>query len=141
MAGQAGGEGSMNDAMPVAEMIKTLSYDHDRLREVGERILKAIECCNVETACGDLLEFQLIQDSHFWFQDRLMEAAGYPGMEDHVRCHKRLLTILIAINGVLCSGRFSALTTDLASFIEQSLAHIHEMDHPFHDFLIQEKSG
>ena len=131
----------MNDAMPVAEMIKTLSYDYDRLRELGSRIIGAIDCCNVESACGDLLEFQLVQDSHFWFQDRLMEAASYPGMEDHVRCHKRLHGILIAINGVLCSGRYSALTADLASFIEESLAHIHEMDHPFHDFLIEEKSG
>lgn len=131
----------MNDAMPVAEMIKTLSYDHERLREVGTRILNAIECCNVESACGDLLEFQLIQDSHFWFQNRLMEAASYPAMEEHMRCHERLHRILIAINGVLCSGRFSALTTDLASFIEQSLAHIPEMDDPFHEFLVQEKSG
>ncbi|MEN8195548.1 MAG: hypothetical protein ABFS30_03420 [Pseudomonadota bacterium] len=131
----------MNDAMPVADMIKTLSYDHERLREVGARILDAIECCNVECACGDLLEFQLIQDSHFWFQNRLMEAASYPAREDHIRCHKRLHTILIAINGVLCTGRFSALTVDLASFIEESLAHIHEMDDPFHEFLIQEKSG
>lgn len=135
------GKGDMHDAMPVAEMINTLSYDHDRMREVGERILAAIECCDVEAARGDLLEFQLIQDSHFWFQDRLMEAAGYPQMEEHVRCHRRLNAILMAINGVLCSGRFSALTGELAEFIEESLAHIHEMDEPFHDYLIAEKSG
>lgn len=131
----------MNDAMPVAEMIKTLSYDHERLREVGARILEAIECCNVESACGDLLEFQLIQDSHFWFQNRLMEASYYPARDEHIRCHERLHRILIAINGVLCSGKFSALTTDLASFVEESLAHIPEMDDPFHEFLIREKSG
>jgi hemerythrin len=131
----------MNDAMPVAEMIKTLRYDHDRLREVGARILAAIECCDIEEARGDLLEFQLIQDSHFWFQDRLMEAANYPDTESHVRCHKRLNSILMAVNGVLCSGRFSALTAELAGFIEESLDHIHEMDDPFHKFLIEEKSG
>jgi hemerythrin len=131
----------MNDAMPVADMIRTLNYDHERLREVGKRILDAIECCNVQSACGDLLEFQLIQDSHFWFQNRLMEAASYPDREDHIRCHDRMLRILTAINGVLCSGRFTALTTDLASFIEESLAHIPEMDEPFHEFLIREKSG
>lgn len=131
----------MNDAMPVADMIRTLQYDHERLREVGARILEAIECCCVESACRDLLEFQLIQDSHFWFQNRLMEAASYPAREDHIRCHDRLHRILIAINGVFCSGRYSALTTDLASFIEESLEHIPEMDDPFHDFLITEKSG
>lgn len=131
----------MNDAMPVAEMIKTLSYDHDRMREVGKRILEAIECCDVEAARDDLLEFQLIQDSHFWFQDRLMKAADYPDTEQHVRRHKRLNSILMAVNGVLCSGRFSALTNELAAFLEESLAHIDEMDHPFHKFLIEEKSG
>ncbi|MBE9557800.1 MAG: hypothetical protein IMF08_13160 [Proteobacteria bacterium] len=131
----------MNDAMPVADIVKTLSYDHDRMRVVGARVLAAIECCDIESARGDLLEFQLIQDSHFWFQDRLMEAANYPDTADHSRCHKRLNTILMAVNGVLCSGRFSALTEELAAFIEESLAHIHEMDDPFHRFLIKEKSS
>jgi hemerythrin len=131
----------MNDAMPVAEMIKTLSYDHDRMREVGARILEAIERREVEAACGDLLEFQLIQDSHFWFQDRLMKAAEYPDAEPHACRHKRMHSVLMAVNGVLCSGRFSTLTDELAAFIEESLAHIHEMDDPFHEFLIKEKSG
>ena len=131
----------MTDAMPVAEMIETLSYDHDRMREIGERILAAIECCDVEAARGDLLEFQLVQDSHFWFQDRLMQAADYPEAQEHARCHQRLNTILMAINGVLCSGRFSALTGELAGFIRESLAHIDEMDEPFHEYLIAEKSG
>jgi hemerythrin len=131
----------MNDAMPVAEMIKTLSYDHDRMREVGARILEAIERREVEAACGDLLEFQLIQDSHFWFQDRLMKAAEYPDAEPHACRHKRMHSVLMAVNGVLCSGSFSTLTDELAAFIEESLAHIHEMDDPFHEFLIKEKSG
>ena len=131
----------MHDAMPVAEMIRTLEYDYDRMREIGARILAAIECCDVKCACGDLLEFQLVQDSHFWFQNRLMEAADYPQMEDHVSSHERLNCILVAINGALCSGRFSSLTGELADFIEEALAHISEMDEPFHEFLLVEKSG
>lgn len=131
----------MRDAMPVAEMIRTLSYDHDRMREVAGRILKAIDCCDVESARGDLLEFQLIQDGHFWFQNRLMEAAGYPEADEHIRCHERLATVLTAVNGVLCSGRFSVLTDQLAAFVEESLDHIDQMDLPFHDFLIEERSG
>ena len=131
----------MNDAIPVAKMIVTLSEDCGQLRELGARILAAIECCDVEAARGHLLEFQLIQDSHFRFQNRLMEEAAYPAMEEHVRCHERLYAILMAINGALCSGRCSALTAELAAFIEESLAHIHEMDQPFHDFLIGKDSG
>jgi hemerythrin len=131
----------MNDAMPVAEIVKTLSYDHDRMREVGTRLLKAVDSCDFEAVRGDLLEFQLIQDSHFWFQDRLMEAAAYPDTERHMRRHKRLHSILRAVNGVLCSGSFSALSDEFGSFIEESLAHIHEMDDPFHQYLIKEKSG
>jgi hemerythrin len=134
------GKGFMHDAMPVAEIIRTLQYDHERMREIGARILSAIGKCDVNCACGDLLEFQLVQDSHFWFQNRLMEAADYPDMEEHVRCHERLHNILIAVNGALCSGRYSTLTDELAAFIEEALAHITEMDEPFHDYLIAEKS-
>lgn len=135
------GKGVMHDAMPVAEMIRTLQYDYKRMREIGARILAAIESCEVNCACSDLLEFQLVQDSHFWFQNRLMEAADYPQTEEHVNCHERLNGILVAINGALCSGRFSALTVDLADFVEESLAHISDMDEPFHEYLISEKSG
>lgn len=130
----------MHDAMPVAEMIHTLSYDHDRMRDVGSRILDAIECCNVEAARDGLLEFQFIQDSHFWFQNRLMEAADYPQAAEHIRSHDRLATVLLAINGVLCTGRFSALTDEVAAIIRESLDHIDEMDQPFHEFLVQERS-
>lgn len=131
----------MHDAMPVAEVIRTLQYDYDRMRDLGARILGAINECDVQCACSDLLELQLVQDGHFWFQNRLMEAAGYPRADEHIRSHDRLNGILVAINGALCSGRFSALSGDLASFIQESLAHIAEMDEPFHEYLMAEKSG
>jgi hemerythrin len=128
----------MHDAMPVAEIVRTLQYDYEQLREVGGRILQSIECCDVERARDDLLEFQILQDGHFWFQNRLMEAAAYPDLEEHIRCHERLHTVLLAINRVLCSGRFSALTSEVARFIEESLSHIDEMDDPFEEFLIRD---
>lgn len=127
----------MHDAMPIAEVVRTLQYDFGQLREVGQRILCSIDCCDVEKAKDDLVAFQVIQDSHFWFQNRMMEAADYPDMEEHIRCHERLHAVLVAINKVLSSGRFSALTVEVARFIEESLAHIDEMDDPFQEFLMR----
>lgn len=120
---------------PVEEMLKGLDDDHARLRELGGRILSAIEANDVEGARRDLLALQLAQDTHFRFEERLMAEIAYPGHQVHAQDHLQLSETLAAINRALGSSRIGALSQELAAFIDDSLNHVDELDSRLRTFL------
>jgi len=120
---------------PVEDMLKGLDDDHDRLRELGGRILSAIEANDVEGARRNLLALQLAQDTHFRFEERLMTETGYPGRRAHAEDHLQLGETLAAINRALGSSRIGALSHDLSVFIDDSLNHVEELDRSLRAFL------
>ncbi len=125
----------MNEPKPIEDMLEALEGDHARLRKLGSTILQAIEVDDVDSAAHCLLQLQVAQTSHFKFEERLMKEAGYPGHEAHARSHARLTETLGAINQTLGFGRFRTLSRDLGAFIQNSLAHVAELDETFREFL------
>lgn len=126
----------MAEPRPITEIMEALEDDHARLHKLGSTIQQAIEVNDVDSAAHCLLELQVAQTSHFRFEERLMEEAGFPDREAHARSHERQTATLGAINQALDLGRFSSLSRDLGAFIEDSLAHIAELDETFRCFLV-----
>lgn len=120
---------------PVEDMLKGLDDDHDRLRELGSRILSAIKANDVEGAQRDLLALQLAQHTHFRYEERLMAETGYPGRKVHAEDHLQLNQTLAAINRALGTNRIGALSHELAVFINDSLNHVEELDGRLRTFL------
>jgi len=125
----------MGEPGRIAEMLAALEDDHERLGELGGRILRAIGANDVTMASGALLELQRAQAAHFRFEEGLMEEAGFPGRDAHAQSHDRLVAALDAINGALGAGPVGSLSQDLGDFIEASLKHISDLDENFRGFL------
>lgn len=125
----------MGDPERIAEMLEALDDDHARLHSLGSSIVHAIDANDVERAAHCLLELQGVQASHFRFEESLMEEADFPGREAHAYSHERLVAALDSINDALNVGRVSRLSQELGAFIENSLAHISELDDGFRSFL------
>lgn len=125
----------MDGSSRIAEMLTSLEEDHNRLRKLGGRILKAIAANDVADVSKTLLELQVAQVNHFRFEERLMAEAEYPGRAEHSAHHERLIATLGAINGALGIGRLSRVSADLAGFIEDSMNHVAEIDETFRVFL------
>jgi hemerythrin-like metal-binding protein len=125
----------MGDPDRITEMLAALDDDHARLHKLGSNILRAIDANNVDRAAHCLLELQGLQASHFRFEESLMEEAEFPGRDAHADSHERLVAALDSINHALDVGRVSRLSQELGAFIEDSLAHISELDETFQGFL------
>jgi hemerythrin len=128
-------EDGMDEPKPIAAMLEAMEDDHARLHKLGSTIQQAIEVNDVDSAARCLLQLQVAQTSHFRLEERLMEETGFPDRETHARSHERLTGALGAINQALSLGRFSSLSRDLGAFIEDSLAHVAELDETFRYFL------
>ena len=126
----------MTEQRPIAEILEAHADDHERLHKLGNIILRAILVNDVDKVADCLLELQAAQTSHFRFEERLMEEVGFPDRETHARSHETLTATLGAINQALDLGRFSSLSRELGAFIEDSLAHVAELDEPFRCFLV-----
>ncbi len=125
----------MHEPARITAMLDSMDDDHDRLRELGRRIVEAIEANDVGRVSAGLLELQVAQTSHFRFEEQLMAEAGYPGRTEHAERHQRLIATLGAINEALGIGRLSRVSADLAGFIEDSMNHVAEIDETFRVFL------
>lgn len=125
----------MPNTKSIAEMLDALEEDHKRLHKLGSTVLQALEVNDTDCAAHCLLELQIAQRSHFKFEEQLMKEAGYPGRENHVRSHEQLNATLSAINHALNIDRFRNLSRDLGSFVDDSVAHVRELDEAFQEFL------
>ena len=126
----------MAEPRPIKEILEAHADDHEQLHKLGSTIQRAILANDVDKVADSLLELQASQTSHFRFEERLMEEVGFPDRETHARSHEKLTATLGAINQALGLGRFSSLSRELSAFIEDSLAHIAELDETFRCFLV-----
>lgn len=125
----------MDEPKSIAAMLKTLEDDHARLHKLGSTIQQAIEVNDENSAVRHLIKLQVAQASHFWLEERLMEEARFPDHKAHARSHETLTATLRAINQALRLGRFSSVSRDLDAFIEDSRAHVAQIDETFRCFL------
>lgn len=125
----------MSDQKSIEGMLEALEDDHKRLNKLGSTILQALEVDDTDCAAHCLLELQIAQRTHFELEEKLMAEADYPGRELHTDSHERLNATLSAINQALNIDRFQNLNRDLGSFIDDSIAHVKELDESFLQFL------
>jgi hemerythrin-like metal-binding protein len=131
----------MTEQRPITEILEAHADDHEQLHQLGCTIQQAILVNDVGKVADCLLELQAVQTSHFRFEERLMEEVGFPDRETHARSHEKLTATLGAINQALDLGRFSSLSRELGAFINDSLAHIEEIDETFRCFLVERTSA
>lgn len=125
----------MDEPKSVAEMLEALENDHARLHKLGSAIQQAIEVSDKNAAVHGLAKLQVAQASHFWLEERLMEKVRFPDHKAHARKHETLATTLEAITQTLRLDRFSSVSLELDAFIEDSRAHVAELDGTFCCFL------
>ena len=126
----------MAEPRPIAEILEAHADDHEQLHKLGSTIQQAILVNDVDKVADCLLELQASQTSHFQFEERLMEEVGFPDRETHARSHEKLTATLRAINQALGLGLFSSVSRELGAFIEDSLAHVADLDETFRCFLV-----
>ena len=117
------------------EFVELILDDHEELRALLETLSSAIAAGDHDGAKQQLLRFQVLEERHFAAEEQAMRSFGFPDYEAHRDHHVRLRDSLAAIGHFLLLEQPKALADSIADYVEQTLAHVEELDRPLESFL------
>ncbi len=117
------------------KFVDLIHSDHSELRELLDRLGNAIAAGDMSLAKQTLLRFQVWEERHFATEEDAMRSFGFPAYESHCDHHESLRDSLAAIGRFLLLEEPSAVHDSIVDYVEQTLAHVEELDRPLEAFL------
>lgn len=119
----------------IDKLLEEMKSEHEQLFQTVANIRDALSREDIEAAKSNLLQLQIVQQAHFNHELELMKHYDYPHTNDHKGKHDALTGTLDSINHLIQVEHLHQLSSELASYLENSLKHMIEVDRPFQEFL------
>ena len=116
-------------------VLEKMTSEHEQLFQTVDEIREALSAEDLNLAKQHLMALQIQQQSHFEHEVGLMEQYEYPQIKDHRKTHDKLNGALHGLNRLIILENLQRLNGELATYIDNSLNHVIEVDRPFQEFL------
>lgn len=115
--------------------VEVILQDHAELHDLLEQLKTAVANDHNGHAREVLLRFQVWEERHFAAEEAAMRSFDFPDYEAHRRHHNVLRDALAAIGSYLLLEEPRALHLSVVDYVEQTLAHLEELDGPLESYL------
>lgn len=126
---------AQGDDRSADDFVELILSDHEELRGLLERLNKAVSASDHASVKQVLLRLQVWEERHFAAEERAMRSFDYPDYEAHRHHHNALRHSLADIGRFLLLEEPKALHDSIFDYVEETLAHIEELDRPVESFL------
>jgi hemerythrin len=113
-----------------------IDRQHKKLTELLSQLAEAMQTGHGAVVLGGILrEMVTYTKVHFEYEEKLMEDAGFPGLDVHRAIHQRLESRVTALQDRFLKGE-TKISVEVLHFLKDWLVeHISARDRDFHDYL------